>query len=183
MTRPRHLALAVCLAALASSVCGASPTKADIYWANESGNSIGRASNNGANELLNFVTGATAPRGVAVGGGYVYWVHGGAPPAIGKIGRAKLNDPSHPQQAFVTMAGTAPTGETSPSGIALDGGHVYWTQVFSSGCSTPPCGKVGSATLDGLTVDQRFIQPFFSSIGSSPCGLALEPDHLYWADS
>src|SRR5439155_23471681 len=103
----------------------------------------GRAHNDGSNETLNFVTGATAPRGVAVGGAYVYWSHGGAAPAMGRIGRARLDGSGVPDQSFVTMTGTAPPSETSPSGIALDGDYVYWTDVFSGGCSSPPCGKVG----------------------------------------
>jgi hypothetical protein len=168
---------------LAFGLALSGPATADIYWANETGSSIGRAHNDGSSETPNFVTGATAPGSVAVGGGYVYWSHGGAAPATGKIGRARLDSPGSPDQAFVSMTGTAPASESSPSGVAVDGGHVYWTQVFSSGCSTPPCGKVGRATLDGSTVEQQFIQPFFSSIGATPCGLAVEPDHLYWTNS
>jgi hypothetical protein len=182
------LAAVTLAAASAVGLVASGPATADIYWANETGNSIGRAANNGGGETLNFITGATAPRGVAIGGGVIYWAHGGPAPAPGKVGRAHLDDPGNPDQAFVTMTGTAPASATSPGGVAADGQYVYWTHVVSgpSGahqCFAPSCGKIGQVALDGTGVIQLFVPAFPGSIGTTPCALAVEPDHLYWGNS
>jgi virginiamycin B lyase len=180
------------IAFAAGSMAGlvaSSSAAARIYWANETGNSIGVANNDGTGETLNLITGATAPRGVAVGGGFIYWAHGGPSPAQGKIGRASLADPAGTaSQSFITMSGTAPASATSPGGIALDGQSVYWTHVVSgpnpaNQCFAPACGKIGTAALDGTGVNQLFVPAFPGSIGTTPCALAVEPDHFYWSNS
>jgi hypothetical protein len=168
---------------LAIGLAVAAPATARIYWANETGNSIGRANADGSGERLNFITGATAPRGVAIGGGYLYWAHGGAADDAGRIGRARLDGIGTPDQALLPISGT------SPGGIAVDGTSVYWTHVVSgpnpsNQCfAASGCGKIGRAGLDGTDVNQLYVPAFPASLGTTPCGLATEPDHFYWSDS
>src|SRR5580698_6400578 len=55
-----------------------------IYWTNEDGNEIGRASLNGTGVNQKFITGADFPDAIAAGSQYLYWAN-----AFGKtIGRA-----------------------------------------------------------------------------------------------
>src|SRR6266540_1721289 len=80
------------------------------------------------------LTGASTPR-------HVYWVNnsdGGS----ATIGRADV-DGSNPNQSFIT-------GASFPEGVAVDSGHVYWTDRLFA-------GTIGRADLDGSNPNQSFI--------------------------
>jgi virginiamycin B lyase len=87
---------------------------------------------------------------------YVYWANAGSD----SIGRANL-DGSGADQSFITGA----TG--NPVGVAVGGGHIYWT-----GNDT-----IGRANLDGSGVKNDFI-----TVGGEPWGIAVDGAHIYWAN-
>src|SRR5262249_57682589 len=65
------------------------------------------------------------------------------------------------------------TGAESALGIALDSGHIYWTNRDQL---TP---TIGRASLDGTGVNQNFV-----NIGSGfPDGIAVDSGHIYWVNS
>ena len=169
-----------------------------VYWANESGNTIGRANLDGSAPNQYFITGASSPVGVAVDGSHIYWANESA----NSIGRANL-DGSAPNQYFISGAdhpkwvavdgshiywanttadtigranldGSSPeqsfiTGAGLPSGVAVDGDHVYWA-------SQSPADTIGRANLDGSSPEQSFIA------ASNPQGVAVDDSHIYWAN-
>ena len=94
---------------------------------------------------------ALAPRAEA----FVYW----ADVDQGTIGRANL-DGSGVDHSFINTA-------SSPLGVAVDSGHVYWTHL----------GAIGRANLDGSGVDRSFI-----AIPSGSFGVAVDPGHVYWTN-
>ena len=87
--------------------------------------------------------------------GFVYW----ADVDRGTIGRADL-DGTGVDQSFINTA-------SSPLGVAVDSGHVYWTHL----------GAIGRANLDGSGVDRSFI-----AIPSGSFGLAVDAGHVYWTN-
>ncbi len=96
---------------------------------------------------------AFAPRA----GAFVYWANG----RDGTIGRANL-DGTGANPSFIA-------GATSPCGVAVDAGHVYWANDVES-------GTIERANLDGTGRK--------SLIGGAtfPCGVAVDAGHVYWAN-
>ena len=81
------------------------------------------------------------------------------------------------RSAAPTSTGPASIRASSPSrtaasGVAVDAGHVYWTDAYSF-----PPGTIGRANLDGTGVDQSFI-----SGAQGPFGVAVDAGHVYWAN-
>ena len=98
----RWLIALVSAAALAASAAVAAPAGAFVYWANQSGGSgttIGRAETDGTGATQDFITGVSAPIGVAIDGAHIYWAN----EKTNSIGRANL-DGSVPNQSFITGA-------------------------------------------------------------------------------
>ena len=81
-----------------------------LYWSNQRGGSIGRASLTGGPVTQDFIPGATKPLGVAADDSGVYWADNGT----GSIGHADL-DGSQVTPSFITEA-------RAPIGIAVDAG-------------------------------------------------------------
>ena len=166
---------------------GASDVAVDgshLYWGQAGGfnvgfgsiRGIGRAGLDGSNPDVNFISGPTAPEGVAVDAEHIYWTN--TPSALpctspgnvwcaSTIGRANL-DGSEVDAAFIA-------GANNPWGVAVDDTHVYWTNV---GTGTAGVGTIGRADLDGSNVDQSFITG-----ASYPAGLAVGANHIYWANA
>ena len=138
----------------------AAGTGGHVYWADQSGDSIGRAHLDGTRVEPRFVSGASTPRAVAVAGPRIYWAHGGSPGSIGFAGR----DGSAPNQSFIATAG-------SPTGVAVDSGAVYWTHTVSG------AGKIGRVGHGGLGANQSS-----GPTAASPCGIAADFDKLYWGN-
>ena len=150
---------------LCAPAAGHWPTDGHIYWANETGNTIGRADADGTNVDQDFIIGATAPRGVVVDGAHVYWTHD---LDGGKIGRAGLDGVTGLNQSFLTVG-------SSPQGIARDAKRLYWANTAGS----PAGPKIGAANADETGTGQNNA---FASAGSSPCGVAHSVDKIYFAN-
>jgi virginiamycin B lyase len=197
-----NLAGALCLVAVLCALAVPASAGAFVYWANYTGDTIGRANLDGTGANPSFITSADNLRGVAVDGQHVYWDNYNT----GAIGRSSL-DGSLADQGFIT-------GADFPVGVAVDGQHVYWAnsssntnaigranldgtgspeQTFIPGASGPEgvavdgqhiywanytSGKIGRANLDGNSVDQSFITG-----ADHPEGVAVDAQHVYWANS
>jgi thrombospondin type 3 repeat protein/hemolysin type calcium-binding protein len=73
-------------------------------------------------------------------------------------------DGSDPDLNYLTGLGGTPTG------VALDSGHVYWANKE----------VVGRATLDRSVVEKSFTSTTQSGV---PCGVAVDDVHVYWAEN
>jgi virginiamycin B lyase len=112
-----------------------------IYWSHQDptdfeGGFIGRAKLDGTEVNQSFISGASRPSGVAVDGAHVYWSNTfrGRLNDLGLIGRAKL-DGTKVNQSFISIPlGVLPL----PCGVAVDGAHVYWTELAPPGRSDGP---------------------------------------------
>ncbi len=89
-------------------------------------------------------------------GGHVYWTVPGA------INQANL-DGTSPQVAV--------PGRNSPTGVAVDPSHVYWTDTVDG------LGTIWEANLDGTATH------VISDGQYSPAGVAVGASHIYWADA
>lgn len=78
------------------------------------------------------------------------------------IGRTRL-DGGAVEPAFISYPGSPDTG-----GVAVNAGHVYWTDLD---------GRIGRANLDGSAVDETFV-----GANNQPCGVAVNATHLFYAD-
>ena len=129
---------------------------------------------------------------------HVYWAN----PAKGTIGRANIDAHKADDEFIVpgeTEAETHPGGQeegvmisapSTPRYVAVDAGHVYWTNtgplgenVVGSGGEEPILGggTIGRATLDSEgnveTVESDFING-----ATDPQGIAVDSSHLYWGN-
>jgi sugar lactone lactonase YvrE len=195
------LAAVVGTGVMGSTLAMAAPARASVYWANQAGGSgttIGRAATDGSGANQSFISGASAPIGVAVDGRHIYWAN----EKTNSIGRANLDgtgvnpgfiggaqdpfgvavDAQHIYWTNVqsdsigraNLDGSGAensfiTGASDPEGIAVDGQHIYWANAFS--------GVIGRANLDGSGVDQSFI-----NATHSPRGVAVDAQHIYWTE-
>src|SRR4051794_29520735 len=76
----------------------------------------------------------------ASAGAFVYWANYDLGTGT-TIGRASL-DGSSPNPNFITDT-------PDPGGVAVDGQHVYWTNLLA--------GTIGRANLDGSGADRFFV--------------------------
>ncbi|MGH2926264.1 MAG: hypothetical protein ACRDK1_09880 [Solirubrobacterales bacterium] len=143
-----------------SYVCGFDVDAKHVYWSES--HYIARAPIDvgHANHRWLDVGSGRAPCAVAVNGGHVYWTN--SEPAVNfrgtTIGRAKIDgSESSVRNSFIKGA-TFNTGVSSPSGIAVDRKHVYWTNQPAVG---KVYGSIGRATLGGKRVDQAFVPHVF----------------------
>ena len=122
------------------------------------GRTIGRANLDGTGVNQSFISGGSAPCGLAVDTAHIYWAN----LIEGTIGRANL-DGTAVNQNFITPA-------IVPCGVAVDGAHLYWANAGTG-------DTIGRANLDGTGVDLGFI-----SGASNPCGVAVDGGHVYWGN-
>ncbi len=161
-------------AALATVVgvigCGAPAAHAYVYWTvngpgiDSSGNTLGRADNDGSGVTHSLLAGAGAPAGLAVDGAYIYW----ADTQQHSIGRANL-DGSDADTTFIPNA-TGAGASTFPNGVAVDGTYVYWTDGER---------YIGRATLEGHGIEPHFIDAGSSSF---PMGIAVDAETIYFTE-
>jgi hypothetical protein len=198
------LLAAALLAALALLIAPPHANGNFVYWANEDGNSIGRAKINGVGANNNFISGFDGVHGVAIDSRFIYWSTLSS--GTSTIGRANL-DGSGANNQFITSNVSAPTS------VAVTSSAIYWTnQLGMSGSSigranldgsgsnlnfipgpVNPCGLVadsnflyffsdsthiGRAGLNGTGIDRNFI-----TIPERFCGLAVDSSFLYWSTS
>ncbi|MGH2988387.1 MAG: hypothetical protein ACRDMA_00775 [Solirubrobacterales bacterium] len=91
----------------------------------------------------------------------------------GDIGRANLDgNPASVDPEFIEAGEFAePCG--SP---AVDGAHIYW----ADGNFSENAGLIGRASLDGTSVEPRFIR---LTAEARPCGVAVTGSHIYWGNA
>jgi hypothetical protein len=165
--------LAAALGALcAVAALSAAPrAEAGVYWG--SNGFVGAANLDGSVFVDGVPYGAAnVPEighicGLAVSNGNLYW----ADNERGTIGRMELgttptgyvNLPTEKvsiDEAFIS-------GLVNPCGVAVAGGHIYWTSFGNM--------TIGRANLDGSDPDRTFISGVLS-----PCGVAVDGGHIYW---
>jgi hypothetical protein len=170
---------ALLFAALLALILTLAPRAAAfVYWARED-NKIGRANLDGTGVDKRFITMGVGgyPIGMAVDPEHVYWTY----PGTGTIARANL-DGTGVDPSFIT-------GADSPWGVAVNAGHVFWTNG-SSEADGQLVSSIGRANLDGRGIDNRFVtipgppctDPFEPCLASSE-GVAVDDAHVYWADT
>ena len=145
-----------------------------IYWANGSpstviASNIGRANIDGSAPDPNWF-GVYTPWGVAIDSSYLYY----ASTSFMCVGRANL-DGSSSRCTSGGPAGTFINMLNLPTGLAVDSGHVYWS---NTGNPSGPPGTIGRANIDGSAPDANFITAV-----TRPWGIAVDGAHIYWADS
>jgi hypothetical protein len=129
-----------------------------LYWTGFSDN-IGRASLDGSNVNSSFITNDGDASGIALGGGYIFWVGNGG------IYRATLSDAS----AVSEIVANVPIGAS----IASYGGYIYWS---ASNCSTAPAYPcIARADLNGNNVDLTW------RINAFAASLAINSQYIYWS--
>ena len=148
-----------------ASNCGVASDGKHLYWPGGLFNSlIGRANlPDGTGVDATFIDTADPAVAVAVDSAHVYWANLDYSDDMinsNAIGRADL-DGSNVDQSFISL----PEGQ-GPIGLAVDGGHIYWT----AGGAT----DIGRADLDGSNVDLNFIDP----PNSFPYSLAVSATHI-----
>ena len=111
-------------------------------------------------DVTGYVTAASAPAGIIVHRGKIYWANQGLNQGGTTIGRANL-DGTGAVQDFIT-------GAHSPAGLVTDGTYLYWANF--GGMRGKLGTTIGRARLDGSEVSQRFIRG-----AKTPVGLAVGP--------
>jgi hypothetical protein len=128
--------------------------------------------------------------GVAVDGSHVYW----ADPVLGAIGRADIDgNPASVDPTFIVPGpvefevegepGIFEAVESKPRYVAVDAGHVYWTNTGRLDENEEPAddeGTIGRADIDG---GEASIDPDFIRGASNPQGIAVNATHVYWANA
>jgi hypothetical protein len=135
---------------------------------------------------------------VSPDGRYAYWAN----PADGTIGRADLETEAveadfispEPTECEVNVAKEGggyekvpATAPTAPRYVAVDAGHVYWTNtgpLEQFGEPENGCGTIGRATIDPLTGEvEGEPDPEWITGASNPEGVAVDSSHVYWANA
>jgi hypothetical protein len=136
-------------------------------------------------------------------GNYIYW----ADPSTGMIGRAKLNGDGNPnpieplyinpgKTSYETHPNTEPgeihSAPSAPRYVAVDDKYVYWTNTGPLGEQSDGgfigaeepidgAGTIGRATIGPTEAED--IRPEFITGASNPQGIAVNSEHIYWANA
>ncbi|HLH65665.1 MAG TPA: DUF5050 domain-containing protein [Solirubrobacteraceae bacterium] len=144
-----------------------------LYWSDTSGNRISRArlyydrrGHLHVRLTRNFITGADHPEGVAVFGGYIYWVNNDT---SGSIGRALLNGTQVNQNFVPNESATGGLDLNYPTGVAVTPEYIYWADSNQGSIA-----RADTATGAGAT---QFITGL-----NDPRGVAVSGGQIYWAD-
>jgi hypothetical protein len=127
--------------------------------------------------------------GVALDGSHLYWVN----PATQAIDRSDLNG-NNKESGFVVpgpieceLKGSNPPKfeevESTPRYVAVHGKYIYWT---NTGCGDEfgplkGTGTIGRADIGGASATD--IRPAFIEGASNPQGIAVNSEHIYWANA
>ena len=149
------------------TVSGVAVGSRHVFWSNRADGTIGRARLDGTGVDQDFISGAAGPGHLAVDGSHIYWTNLDA----STIGRATLGGTSVDQDFIPTLG--------HPAGLAVDDDHVYWVNANI----TPDfLGSIGRADLDGSDPDQTFTTSAMAPSFGFLSGVAVDTDHIYWAD-
>ena len=140
---------------------------AHIYWTSIAG--IGRATLDGTRVDESFIDPSTTRighlSGVAVSADHIYWtvstpLYPAPPGGESAIGCANV-DGTGVNHGFII---------TTADNLAVDGAHIYWTNV----------NGIGRANLDGTGVKEGFIAatPAYPATAS----VAVDSAHIYWGN-
>jgi hypothetical protein len=154
----RFTAFWLCALVFASAMVAAPKADAFIYWVNFSGDTIGRANNDGTGVNNSWVSlsGPSVPCGVAVNGTHIYW---GDRAASGRVGRANIDGTGVNENLITGLSGTC--------GVDVDGSFLYWANRLGSG--------IGRAGLDGSSPNSSFL-----ATSGGPCGVSVDSNFIYW---
>jgi hypothetical protein len=145
-----------------------------------------------------FLPGRALGFAVSPDGEYVYW----ADPGRGTIGRARLEgdeaveaDPeyivpgetsfeSHP----ITEPGVIHSAPSAPRYVAVDGEYVYWTNTGPLGgefsLDDEPADGAGTIGRARIGADEgEDPDPDWIAGASNPQGIAVNDEHVYWANA
>jgi hypothetical protein len=124
--------------------------------------------------------------GVVADGSHIYWAN----PATGSIGRADLDgenaDPNFiavPEGECEIELGVKVRVPSTPRYLAVDSGHIYWTNTGRFNNQEEPQdggGTIGRAKLDGEVAS---IEPALICGASNPQGIAVNATRIYWANA
>jgi hypothetical protein len=147
-----------------------------IYWANASTPSEGAETSimrapvgGGAAELLDHPVGFSGrPYGVALDGGYVYFVANEGGNDFAYLRRIPAAGGTE-ESLFI--------GKSGLRGLAIEAGNFYWASQNEGAIGRMPVTefKVGSCTLIAAC------ETGFITVDGAPGGLAADASHLYWA--
>ena len=121
--------------------------------------------------------------GVAVDGEYIYWAN----PLEHAIGRSKLDGSEVistfiqvPQLKFKNPKGEVSKVAANPQYVAVDAGHVYWSDEAEGerGQGVTGQGSIGRAKIDGEGIEAEWITGL-----TQPKGVAVDAEHVYWANA
>lgn len=146
-----------------------------IYWSDSPNNRISRAhlyyDKKGRLHVRitrNFITGADQPEGVAVYGGYIYWVNHDI---SGSIGRALLNGTDVNQNFVPNESATGGNDINYATGITVTSQYIYWADTNQQSIA-----RASTATGSG-------VQQFITLSGyEAPRGVAVNGSYIYWAN-
>lgn len=165
--RMKVVVAAVSFALFLSTLALAQRADGFLYWSSYDTGAVGRANLDGTNVNANFISGGDDPLAVAVDTRHVFWGNQFGTQDSCRIGRANLNG-TGTDQSFIT--GSARDPLCYPEDIAVDSGHVYWTNF-------DPLG-IGRAKLNGGGVNQGFV----TGVGNGEVvGVAVDNNHVYWS--
>jgi sugar lactone lactonase YvrE len=187
-----------------------------IYWSDSPNNRISRAhlyyDTHGKLHVQitrNFITGAGQPEGVAVFGGYIYWVNHDT---AGSIGRALLNGTGVNQNFVPNESGSGSNDINYATGIAVTSSYIYWAdtnqnsiaradtttgtgvQQFITGLDVPRgvvisgpyiywANDLDNGTIGRANLDGSGVNNSFISGASGPCMPTISGNYIYWANS
>ena len=134
-----------------------------LYWARNSNGTIGRAKVTETPSIVvtpGYLSGLDGAQGIAVDGTYLYWANGAS-----GIGRAPLDGSSPPNGRFIPNAAVSPhlagDPDTTPTGMAVDSGYIYWANHRDY--------AVGQAPIGGGAPNNTFVRTLVD-----PTGITLQ---------
>jgi formylglycine-generating enzyme required for sulfatase activity len=143
------------------SLYGVAFDGSNLYWTDQSTNTIWWATLDQQAWEQYIVTSGQGVIGLAIDDSYFYWVNGGNN-GNNTLGRANRN--------FLGFNPSLITGAMGPRSVASDGTYIYWTNLFSN--------TIGRANRDGTGINQSFITG-----ADIPAGVAVDGTHIYWGNS
>jgi hypothetical protein len=120
-----------------------------------------------------------AAGGIAVDGEYIYYVNS----AANTIGRVKLNGEDRKDDFIaVPPLKVGPVGEVedvpaNPQYVAVDAGHIYWT---NEGRGENKEGTIGRADIEGTP---ESIEVEWITGASRPKGIAVNGTYVFWGNA
>ena len=129
----------------------------------------------------NFITGASNPQGLTVGGGYLYWANNGQGPQAGGrdtlvLGRANSENGSEVDQEFFSQGGNS----YSLTDVAVTSSNIYFVQAPPSDSNANGVSLLSRIPLTGgkagETVNQESI-----AVDGEATEIVVTKSDVYWS--